>query len=340
MSAIKDLGDLAQQFEANRRHLRSVAFQLLGSAADAEDAVQSAWLKASRCEPDSIENLTGWFTTITAREAVDQLRARTRRAEQPLPDTGEWEPSSGHASGPADEEVILADSVSRALLVVSDRLSAAQRVAFVLHDVFGVPFEAIGELLGRSPVAAKKLASRARGRLHARPCAQPRRTSEHVKIVEAFLAASRDGDLATLLDVLAPDVVRRVDRILVGDDVPTQVRGARQVAEETRLFARRAQAGVVVLIDDAPGIAIAPGGRLQALLRIVVGDDERIHAIDIIGNADRLRASALTLATPPATAPGNTTAAPTTTDVTALTRVPGSSAPAPGTGRDRECDVR
>jgi RNA polymerase sigma factor (sigma-70 family) len=288
MSAIEDL---AQRFDADRRHLRSVAFQLLGSAADAEDAVQSAWLKASRTDPDRIENLTGWFTTITAHEAVDQLRSRNRRAEQPLQDL---DPVRGIAAPPADEDVLLADSVSRALLVVLDRLSPAQRVAFVLHDVFALPFETIGDVLDRSPDAAKKLASRARSRLHGGGSAESPRTAEHLEIVQAFLAASRGGDIATLLNLLAPDVVRRVDRVLVPDDVPTEIRGARQVAEETRRFTQRAQASVVVLIDGAPGIAIAPQGRLQALLQIGI-DDGRIHTIDIIGDADRLRSAALAL---------------------------------------------
>jgi RNA polymerase sigma factor (sigma-70 family) len=288
--------NLAQRFDADRRHLRSVAFHLLGSVADAEDAVQSAWLKANRADPNTVENLTGWLTTITAREAYDQLRARKRRAEQPL---DELDRDPGMVSAPADEDVLLADSVDRALLVVLDRLSPAQRVPFVLHDVFGLPFEEIGDLLDRSPAAAKKLASRARGRLHAGRPAEPRRTAEHLKIVEAFLAASRGGDIATLLDLLAPDVVRRVDRVLVPDDVSTEVRGAREVAEETRRFSRRAQAGVMMLIDGAAGIAIAADGRVQALLRIrigpSIGGDDRIHAIDIIGDADRLRTAVLAL---------------------------------------------
>lgn len=295
MSAPKDLVDLAQQFDADRRHLRSVAFQLLGSVADADDAVQSAWLKASRSDFGAVDNLTGWFTTITAHEAFDQLRVRKRHAEQPLADAHELDRLVGAGSAPADEDALLADSVSSALLVVLDRLSPAQRVAFVLHDVFAVPFETIAGLLDRSPVAAKKLASRARGRLHASPDAQPRRTAEHLEIVEAFLAASRGGDIATLLELLAPNVVRRVDRALVPDDVPTELRGARKVAEETRRFARRAQAGVVILIDGVPGIVIAPRGRAQALLRIGVGDDNRIHTIDITGDAGRLRRAVLEL---------------------------------------------
>lgn len=285
MSAIEEL---ARRFDVDRRHLRSVAFHLLGSAADAEDAVQSAWLKASRADLEAVENLTGWFTTITAREALAQLRARKRRAEQPLED---WEPAPAM---PVDEDVLLADSVDRALLVVIDRLTPEQRVAFVLHDVFGVPFEAIGTLLGRSAGAAKKLASRARGRIRPAPSTEPSPTADHVRIVQAFLAASRGGDITTLLDLLAPNVVRRVDRELVPADVPTEIRGAREVAEETRQFTQRARVGVVVLVDGAPGIAMAPGGRLQGLLRIGI-EGGRIHTIDIIGGAERLRAAVLAL---------------------------------------------
>jgi RNA polymerase sigma factor (sigma-70 family) len=302
MSAPKDLVDLAQRFDADRRHLRSVAFQLLGSVADADDAVQGAWLKASRYGFDSldkIDNLTGWFTTITAHEAIDHLRARGRRAEQPFGDPSELDRLAGTTAAPADEAALLADSVSSALLVVLDRLSPAQRVAFVLHDVFAMPFEKIAELLDRSPAAAKKLASRARGRLHARPAVEPSRAAEHLEVVEAFLAASRGGDIATLLELLAPDVLRRVDPALVPDDVPTEVRGAKDVAEETRRFTQRARAGVVLLIDGVPGIVIAPRGRAQAMLRIGVGADNRIHTIDITGDPDRLRRAVLSLPGPP-----------------------------------------
>lgn len=301
MSATKnpvDLTDLARRFEADRRHLRSVAFQLLGSVADADDAVQSAWLKASRADFDAlnnIANLTGWFTTITAHEAFDQLRVRKRRAERPLADAGELDRMTAAASAPADEDALLADSISSALSVVLDRLSPAQRVAFVLHDVFAVPFETIAGLLDRSPAAAKKLASRARNRLQHGPVAQPQRLAEHLAVVDAFLAASRGGDIARLLELLAPDVVRRVDPALVPDDVPTEVRGARAVAEETRRFARRARAGVVMLIDGVPGIVLAPRGRADVLLEIGIGADNRIHAIDITGDGDHLRRAALAL---------------------------------------------
>ncbi len=266
MSATKDLADLAQRFDADRRRLRSNAFQLLGSVADADDVVQSAWLKASRADYGAVENLTGWFTTIVAREALDQLRVRKRRAEQLLAETDEL-----------------------------DRLSPAQRVAFVLHDVFAMPFEQIAAVTNRSEDAAKKLASRARARLHADPAAQPRRTADHLKVVEAFLRASRTGDIAGLLELLAPEVVRTVDPALVPADVPTTMRGADQVARETRRFARRARAGAVMLIDGAPGIVIAARGRAQVLLVIGIGADDRIHTIDITGNTERTRRAALAL---------------------------------------------
>lgn len=302
MSAPKDLADIAQRFDADRRHLRSVAFQLLGSAADADDAVQSAWLKASRSGFEAfadVDNLTGWFTTITAHAAIDQIRARVRRAEQPLGDPTKLDRLVDTAAAPADEGALLADSIGSALLVVLDRLSPAERVAFVLHDVFAMPFEKVAALLDRSPAAAKKLASRARGRLHARPAVEPARAARHLEVVEAFLAASRGGDIATLLELLAPDVVRRVDAALVpappSQGVATEVRGAREVAEETRRFARRARAGVVLLIDGVPGVVLAPRGRAQAMLRIAIGPDDRIRTIDITGDPDRLRRAVLTL---------------------------------------------
>jgi RNA polymerase sigma factor (sigma-70 family) len=300
---MRTLEDLAQRFDSDRRHLKSVAFHLLGSVADAEDAVQSAWLKASRADHHMVENLTGWFTTITAREALDQLRTRKRR-EQPLADPDQLEQIAETSSAGADEGALLTESISRALLVVLDRLSPAQRVAFVLHDVFAMPFDAIGDMLNRSPDAAKKLASRARARVHTGGSAEPNRTAEHLKIVEAFLVASRGGDIRTLLDLLAPDVVRRVDRNLVPDDVPIERRGAKEVAKETRRFALRARAGVVVLVNGVPGIAIAPAGRLEALVQVGI-DDGRIHSIDIVGDADRLESAVLTL---PMTSPRNTTA--------------------------------
>jgi RNA polymerase sigma-70 factor (ECF subfamily) len=252
------------------------------------------WLKASDPDIDGIKNLQGWLTTITVHECLDQLRARKRRAEVPLSDVEPRVTSDACWASP-ETDAILADGVSRALLVVLDRLSPAQRVAFVLHDVFAMPFDDIGWVLNRSPLAAKKLASRARGRIRGGASVRPRQTREHVRIVEAFLAASRGGDISTLLDLLAPEVVRTVDRSLVPPHYPLEVRGARQVAEETRLFTKRARSGAVVLVDGAPGIAVASRGRLRAVLRIHIGEDNLIHALDIIGDTQRLEQVTLTL---------------------------------------------
>ncbi|MDF1602774.1 sigma-70 family RNA polymerase sigma factor [Nocardioides sp. YIM 152315] len=291
-----DPDDLTEEFEAARSHLRSVAFHLLGSVEDADDAVQAAWLKADRADRRAIDNPTGWLTTITVHESLDQLRAR-RRAGSLVGALARADLQHGSWAPAADEDVLRADAVDRALLVVLDRLSPAQRVAFVLHDVFAMPFDEIAAVLDRSPDAAKKLASRARRRLHDGPSAAEspdrERTERHVRIVEAFLVASRDGDLRTLMHLLAPDVVRRVDRNLVPDAIATEVRGDRDVAEETRLFAVRARSAAVVLLDGEPAIAIAPRGRLRALMLLAIGADGRIHEIEIIGDPARLRAGAL-----------------------------------------------
>ena len=256
-------------FEEQRTHLRAVAVRLLGSVHDADDAVQQTWLKANQSDLTAIADLPGWLTTVVSRVCLDMLRARRRRSEVPFDDAAEW-PS---------ETIEVADSVGVALLVVLDRLSPAQRVAFVLHDLFSVPFADIAAVLGTTPAAAKKLASRARRDVHgAAPPTPPDR--DHLRLAEAFLAASRDGDIATLLSVLAPDVVRRVDRLLVPAATAPEVRGAREVAEETRAFAARARAGAVLLIDGVPGIAIAAGGRVRILIRLTF-DDGRITEVDI-----------------------------------------------------------
>jgi RNA polymerase sigma-70 factor (ECF subfamily) len=280
---------LAARFEADRPHLRGVAYRLLGSLDDADDAVQRVWLKASQADLREVENLTGWFTTVTARECLDLLRARKRRAEIPLDD----QPAAAVAPA-ADEEAGLAESVGLALLVVLDRLSPAQRVAFVLHDLFSFPFDEVGAALDRSSAAAKKLASRARERVLGHGSDDRRIGAEHLRLVEAFLAASRNGDIPQLLDLLAPGVVRRVDRVLVPEGVPTEMRGAREVAEETKLFADRARVGVMAMVDGTPGIVIAPHGRLHSVLRLTIQKD-RIEAIDIIGDRERLDRVALAM---------------------------------------------
>ncbi|OMC38754.1 RNA polymerase subunit sigma [Mycobacterium sp. GA-1841] len=290
MNERQALAALADQFEADRRHLRAVAFRLLGSVHDADDAVQAAWLKVSRRGIDGVTNPTAWFTTVTARECLDRLRERKRRAEV----------LGGDALLPentvpaADEQVAMAESVGRAMLVVLDRLSPAQRVAFVLHDAFAVPFDDIAALLDRTPAAAKKLASRARERIHGAPTTA-RPTAQHLEIARAFLAASQHGDLDTLLRILDPDVVRRVDRVLVGAHIPSELRGAREFVEESKMFAAVARGGQVAVLDGAAGIVIAPAGELKTLLRLDIRDG-RIHTIDIIGDPDRLAAVDVTLA--------------------------------------------
>jgi RNA polymerase sigma-70 factor (ECF subfamily) len=196
------------------------------------------------------------------------------------------------------DEIVRHEDNRLAALVVLDNLTPAQRVAFVLHDVFDLPFDQIGPLLDRSPDAAKKLASRARARLHAAPAERPALRAEHLRIVDAFLSASRGGDIPALMQLLAPDVVRRADPVLLPDGVAVEIRGAAEVATETRRFTERTRAGAVLLIDGAPGIAIAPGDRLVALLRVEIGADGRIHALNIAGGAERLRAATLELPDP------------------------------------------
>jgi RNA polymerase sigma-70 factor, ECF subfamily len=284
---------LTARFEADRPRLRAVAYRLLGSLDDVDDALQAVWLKASGTDLGDVRELTAWFTTVTVRECLDQLRVRRRRGEVLLADDYALS-AVAPAAAPADEEVLLAESVGRALLVVLDRLPPAQRAAFVLHDLFAVPFDEIGRMLDRSPTAAKKLASRARERLYGRPPADRRLTAGQLKIADAFLSASRGGDLPTLLELLAPDVIRTADRVLLPDGIPAELRGSRPVAEETRIFAARAKAGELALVNGAPGIVIAPAGRLEAVIRLTIHAD-RITAFDVIGDPRRLAAMSVTL---------------------------------------------
>lgn len=278
---------LADRFEAHRGHLRGLAYRMLGSLSDADDAVQEAWLRLSRTETDvdaaEIENLTGWLRTVVSRLCLDMLRSAAARHEQPagehLPDRI---PELGDGGDP-EEEVLLADSVGRALLVVLGTLGPAERVAFVLHDLFAVPFTQIAPIVERTPVAAKKLASRARHKVQAPPeaLAAPGLAGDR-RVVEAFLAAARSGDLEELLTVLAPDVVRTADLTAV-------LRGARAVAEETVLLRRNARFAEPALVDGSVGLVVAPYGRLVLALLIRV-DDERIAAYEVVADPVRLRA--------------------------------------------------
>jgi len=297
-------GNFAARFEQDRQHLWTVAYRLVGSVEDAEDAVQQAWLKASQADLREVRNLTGWLTTVTARECLDLLRARRRRGEVPVADDespGLEVVAVPRSTQSVEDEMLLAESVGLALLVVLDRLSPAQRVAFVLHDLFAVPFDEVGQVLDRSPAAAKKLASRARTRVTGRGSNQQpidqRCVAEHLPVVAAFLAAARGGDIPTLLDLLAPGVVRHADPVLIAPGAATEVRGAAAVAEETRHFTARARAGVVALVDGAPGIVIAPAGRLEAVLRLTI-EAARVRGVGGGGEPGRLGRNPIPAAQP------------------------------------------
>ena len=273
---------LAGEFERSRGHLRAVAFRMLGSADDADDAVQDAWLRASAADASNVVNLTGWLTTIVGRVCLDMLRARRRRGEQFTDMTVlEAAPAGDDAARPEDQ-AIMADSVGLALMVVLDRLGPAERVAFVLHDLFAVPFDQIAGIVDRSPAAAKKLASRARHRVHGTATVPAADLARQRRVIDAFLAASRAGDLNALLAVLAPEVVRRADRAAVPAGVPTEVRGARRVAEEALTTTGLARFARPALVNGVIGVVVAPRGRLLRVLEVTV-DGDRITAINVIG---------------------------------------------------------
>jgi RNA polymerase sigma-70 factor (ECF subfamily) len=286
----------AERFESYRPHLRAVAQRMLGPGGDADDAVQQAWLRYRRADTSGVTNLGGWLTTVVSRLCLDALRSRAARREEPLADLGDGAPAAD--TDPADEVELVA-AIGPALLVVLDRLSPAERVAFVLHDLFAVPFDEVGPVVGRTPATAKKLASRARHRVRGGATAPapvgPDRLAEERRVVDAFLAATRDGDLGTLMTVLAPDVVRVADRQAVRAGGQLVLRGAGAVADETKVYSSGARSAQVALVDGAPGIVVAPGGRLAVALRITVAGG-KVTAIDVV--ADPARLAALDLAVP------------------------------------------
>jgi RNA polymerase sigma factor (sigma-70 family) len=267
---------LATSFEAHRGQLRAVAYRLLGSATEADDAVQEAWLRLSRVAAEEIENLAAWLRTVVSRVCLDMLRARREEPVGDLPDEIWAE------AGPQDEAELV-ESVGRAMLVVLDRLTPAERVAFVLHDMFAVPFDEIAPIVARTPVTTKKLASRARLRVRGATAVEV----ADVAVVEAFLAAARRGDLDALLAVLAPDVVRRADRAALPAGVALSARGARQVAGETVLLAHRSRVAALAIVDGSLGLVVAPRGRLALALKITV-EDNRIASYEVIGDPSRL----------------------------------------------------
>jgi RNA polymerase sigma-70 factor (ECF subfamily) len=279
---------LAQRFEENRPHLRAVAYRMLGSLSEADDAVQESWLHLSRSDIGGVENLGGWLTTVVARVCLDMLRARKSRREEPL---GAYVPepiASGEDGIDPEHEALLADSVGLALLVVLDTLAPAERLAFVLHDMFAVPYDDIAVIVGRSPTAARQLASRARRRVQAAAAVPDADLARQREVVDAFLAASRGGDFDALVALLDPDVVVRADARAMPVGASTEVRGAPAVAEQALSFSRRVQYARPALVNGAVGIVVAPHGRLSTVMAFTVKRG-KIVEINVLADPARLR---------------------------------------------------
>jgi len=275
--------NLAERFEADRPHLTRVAYRMLGSLPEAEDAVQESWLRLSRDGGDEVSNLTGWLTTVVARISLDMLRKRKSRREEPAdPDTAEL---AGEAP---DRERELADSVGVALLVVLEALEPAERIAFVLHDMFDLPFDEIAPIVGRTPVAARQLASRARRRVQGAPKDQAR--AERA-LVDAFLLAAREGNFEGLLAVLDPQAVMRSDETAIRLGGPRQLSGSAAVA---KAFQGRAQQARFILADGAPAVLVAPNGHLLLVLGVTFCNG-KIAGIEAIADPERLARLTLSL---------------------------------------------
>jgi RNA polymerase sigma-70 factor (ECF subfamily) len=291
-------GWLTERFEENRPRLRGVAYRMLGSLSEAEDAVQEAWLRLERTDTASVENLAGWLTTVVSRVCLDVLRSRKSRREEPI-GAQVTEPSALRGEGADPEaEAVLADSVGVALLVVLDTLTPAERLAFVLHDLFGVPFDEVGSILGRSPDAAKQLASRARRRVRGAPVPSDAGRARQREVVEAFLRASRAGDLEGLLSVLDPDAVvhieaaARINAPAAEVGKAQELRGAATWVKQFVALSRGLRFVQPALIDGSVGLILAPGGKLSRALTFtfanakvtrleVIGDPARLHELDI-----------------------------------------------------------
>jgi RNA polymerase sigma factor (sigma-70 family) len=286
---------LAKRFEENRAHLRAVAYRMLGSWSEADDAVQEVWLRLSRSDAGEVDNLGGWLTTVVARLCLDMLRSRRSRREELLQGQAPEPIGNGKAEGDPEDELTVASSIGPALLVVLETLAPAERVAFVLHDMFDVPFEEIAPIVGRSPAAARQLASRARRRVRGAPVPGSD-VARQREVVDAFLAASRDGDFDALVAVLAPDVVLRADEVAVrtaaarrwggAPGLSSEIRGARAVAET---FKGRARGASPALIDGDAGAVWAVGGRPRTafVFRVELG---RITEIELVMDPARLSA--------------------------------------------------
>jgi RNA polymerase sigma factor (sigma-70 family) len=282
---------LVEHFEARRPHLRAVAYRMLGSLAEAEDAVQESWLRLSRADTSRVENLDGWLTTVVARVCLNLLDARKSRREEsleasaPMPITSSWE-----GENDPEQEALLADSVGLALLVVLDTLSPAERLAFVLHDIFDVPFDEIAPIVERSLTATRQLASRARRRVQGAATAQDSDLVRQRVVVDAFLAASREGNFDALLAVLDPEVVLRADRAAVSVGAPDDIRGAKAVAQQVSGRVRGLQPA---LVNGAIG-AVAQRGRQVLVFRLAITNG-KIVEIHVIANPEQLRQLAISI---------------------------------------------
>jgi RNA polymerase sigma factor (sigma-70 family) len=286
---------LAEQFEQNREHLRAVAYRMMGSLSEAEDAVQESWLRLSRSGAQGVQNLSGWLTTVVAHVCLDMLRTRKSRQEESLDAPGPTgaappEPAENRRRrGNPEDEALLADSVGLAVLVVLDRLGPAERLAFVLHDMFDLDFEEIGAVLGRSAVAARQLASRARRRVHGVSPLPSRLLTEQRRVVDAFLAALRAGDFQALVALLDPELVVHADVTALPAGVASATQGAEAWAREAMATARGAVFARAALIDGSVGVVIAPRGKLFRALRFTLAGG-KIARIDVVGEPERLRA--------------------------------------------------
>src|SRR5215203_1062787 len=279
---------LAERFQQHRPRLRAVAYRMLGSLSEADDALQEAWLRMSRSDTGDIENLGGWMRTVVARVSLNMLRARKAKREDPLEG---WLPDpvvSPDAGADPEHEALIADSVGLALLVVLETLAPAERLAFVLHDMFAVPFEEIAPIVGRSPTAARQLASRARRRVQGAATSADAGLACQREAVDAFLAASREGDFEALLAVLDPDVVLRIDGGAVRAGLSREVRGVRAVAEQTLTFSRLSPFVRPALVNGAAGVVVAPRGRPFAVMGFTVRRG-KIVEIDVLADPARLR---------------------------------------------------
>lgn len=275
---------LAEQFEENRTHLRSMAQRMLGSGTDADDAVQEAWIRLHRSGADGVENLRGWLTTVVARVCLDMLRSRSSRREEPLEVDGPGAVVSLDNRIDPEHQALVADSVGPALLVVLETLSPPERIAFVLHDMFAVSFDEIAPIVGRSPAATRQLASRARRRVQGTETVPEADLTRQRAVVDAFLAASRNGDFEALLAVLDPDVVLRADGTAVEAGATKEVRGATAVAET---FSGRARFAQPAMVNGSIGAVWAPGGKPRVIFGLTITDG-RIGEINLISDPESL----------------------------------------------------